>query len=1013
MKCAYANCPDTVTNPLVCKGCNQATYCSNNCRVQDFYKGHNKVCKTKSPLKVASSPEIGKNASIKQVTVIEKKPSKLSPSPILEKTPSKAKPNPVAEKTHLKADASFANEKSPENKKVSSVLKPAPKPNPLSAYNVTSKVLGTGAYGQVKLARHKATQQDRAIKIINKQSLEDEPNGLEIIQEEISTHKQLSHQNIIEYIEDFEDLESIYIVLEYAECGTLFEKIKKDKKIEENEAKELFKQTLNGIQYLHINSKIHRDLKPENILIDKTGCVKICDLGWCGKGGESRKTFCGTLDYMAPEMVKGLQHSYEVDIWALGVLLYEMLHGYAPFEGMREVEKVQNIVQGKLKFEEDISEEAKSIILKMIKVNPKDRIKIEQIKTDPFLISQEKNIGVSIGDEFRYYVQNYGMDDGVIEEINKSECLVGFKKSGMKMKLSVDEIKRRVNRKLKTGNSESVGNVTKLRDMYEKGKTDNSIMDSIGEKLKRLAQEEEENKDGEVKAVDDKMKLWKSHNVIKEIEKPKVNEEIKATNKLVPKKHQNRIDTEEKLDNNEKTEEKNKKPDKIVLEPKVTESNSPAKNLLVNQAEIKLSPTAHKVEKSLPPEPILAKPKELPSPSFPIPKGADSIFARLSQLAEEEEEELEEEKNPLDSIISESKPVNPFKKLKILDSLSQFPESASPKFSKPTSKYPQYFKTQQNPTPPPEKSESPPRAFNPVPPTKTLAPSQAQLEKEYNIYSSLDAYIKAPITRKRPKPKKEKSRDKSLDKTLDNFVKKYTEKPIVFQAEKESSPRKSSPKFARAEKESSSSSEDNIFIKKLRKNFEDQQKTEHPFPVSPRPMEKSPISPKFPINIRDSDSDHSPSRPIFTKEEKKLVKNNNKSPIKKPVIKDFEAHREFIESNHDNYYNNIEEAWIDQQDVVKAGELNDAEVDEYKKPRTFSQYDEVLKNPPSIVGNYEDFSDYQVTKEKLEFQKRELEEIIAKMEKEKNVPIKIRRDKKQKEGFLSWLGDIIGCSDRY
>jgi len=162
-------------------------------------------------------------APIKQPPIIEKSPSKASPSPKIEKNSSNAKPSP------LKANQSPKNEKSLQNNKKFSVPKPDIKPNPLIDYNVTSKVLGTGAYGQVKLARHKETQQDRAIKIINKQSLEDEPNGLEIIQEEISTHKQLSHQNIIGFIEDFEDPESIYIVLEYAECGTLFEKIKKDK----------------------------------------------------------------------------------------------------------------------------------------------------------------------------------------------------------------------------------------------------------------------------------------------------------------------------------------------------------------------------------------------------------------------------------------------------------------------------------------------------------------------------------------------------------------------------------------------------------------------------------------------------------------------------------------------------------------------------------------------------------------------------------------------------------------
>lgn len=999
MKCAYSNCTDTVTKPLVCKGCNQATYCSNNCRVQDFYKGHNKLCKTKSPIRVSPSPppeSINLNASLS--TEKFKSDSKVS------------------------ASLQFNDEslsKSSKNLKKSTkknLPEPEPKPNPLSAYNLTNKILGTGAYGQVKLAVHKATQQNRAIKIINKQSLEEEENGQQIVREEILTHKQLSHQNIISYFEDFEDSESIFIVLEFAESGSLFEKIKKEKKIAESEAKELFKQTVNGIQYMHLNSKIHRDLKPENILLSKNGCVKICDLGWCGKGGESRKTFCGTLDYMAPEMVRGQAHSYEVDIWALGVLLYEMLHGYAPFEGMREVEKIQNIVQGKLKFEEGISEEAKNLIQKMIKVSPKDRIRMDQILNDSFFMNKEKTAGIKVGDEFRYYVQNYGMDDGIIEEINKNECLVGFKKSGMKMKLSVDEIKRRINRKARGENSESVGNVMKLRDMYEKGNS--NVMDSLGEKLKKLAQEEEENEEikDNIRERNVKINALKIENEIKHVEEVKKVEKINRK-EIEEKKVKKEEVVEDKgniifkkpeiIAKSEKTEEKiNKNPPKSEEKtPKSPENFSPIKSAL--------SPSPQKPDKTSPfPNNKNMNPA---TPSFLNPKGADSIFARLSQLAEEEEEEAEG-KNPLDSIISESKPIESNPKPKILDSLSQFPEPMSSDYLKSSSKYPQYFKALQNPTPPPEKSESPPREFTPVLNTNTFAPSEAQMQKEYNIYSSLDAYIKAPVGRKRTKKSNnEKKRDKSLDKSLDNFVKKYTEQPVFFQAAKEPAPRKSSPKFADEEKNRSSGSDDNIFMKKLRKNFEKPHEAEHPFPVKPvEKAQKSPKSPKFPIDLNPDNSDHSPSKPIFSKQEKKILRKNNKSPARKGKNKDFDMLRDEIETNHANYYNNIEESWIGQQNVVKASEMNDDdEMEEQRKPRTFSQYDEVLKNPPSIVGNFEDFSDYQITKEKLESQKRELEEIIAKMEKEKNVPIKIRRDKKQKEGFLSWLGDIIGCSDRY
>jgi len=84
---------------------------------------------------------------------------------------------------------------------------------------------------------------------------------------------------------------------------------------------------------LHKNSIIHRDLKPENLLLDKKGNIKLCDFGWSSREQDVRNTFCGTLDYMAPEMLEKGKYDYHVDIWSLGVLLFELVHGVAPFKG--------------------------------------------------------------------------------------------------------------------------------------------------------------------------------------------------------------------------------------------------------------------------------------------------------------------------------------------------------------------------------------------------------------------------------------------------------------------------------------------------------------------------------------------------------------------------------------------------------------------------------------------------------------------------------------------------------
>lgn len=88
------------------------------------------------------------------------------------------------------------------------------------------------------------------------------------------------------------------------------------------------------MEYLHNLNLIHRDIKPENLLLDKDLNIKICDLGWIVEGAkQNHRTFCGTYEYMAPEMIFDRSYGHEIDIWALGILLYELLHGYAPFEG--------------------------------------------------------------------------------------------------------------------------------------------------------------------------------------------------------------------------------------------------------------------------------------------------------------------------------------------------------------------------------------------------------------------------------------------------------------------------------------------------------------------------------------------------------------------------------------------------------------------------------------------------------------------------------------------------------
>jgi serine/threonine protein kinase len=150
---------------------------------------------------------------------------------------------------------------------------------------------------------------------------------------EVELHKRLKHDNIVKLYTSFEDEQYVYLVLEYADKGNLFFYIRK-RSLKEAEAYHYFRQTCAGIKYLHDNGLIHRDIKPENLLLsgEDVHTLKICDFGWCAEqGDEGRSTFCGTLEYMAPEMLSNAPHDKSLDLWSLGILLYELVHKKAPF----------------------------------------------------------------------------------------------------------------------------------------------------------------------------------------------------------------------------------------------------------------------------------------------------------------------------------------------------------------------------------------------------------------------------------------------------------------------------------------------------------------------------------------------------------------------------------------------------------------------------------------------------------------------------------------------------------
>ncbi|KAJ1514667.1 Protein kinase [Coelomomyces lativittatus] len=198
----------------------------------------------------------------------------------------------------------------------------------------------------------------------------------------------LHNPNIIEVKDVIETDSKIGIVMEYAEKGELFDYIVQKKNLSEREARELFQQILDAIEYCHEHCIIHRDLKPENLLLDKDMKIKLVDFGFGNTfdGYRMLDTFCGSPFYAAPEMIKGIRYSGpDSDIWSLGVILYAMLCGKLPFDAQDLRKLYEKIAVGVFKCPSFLSADAVDLLHTMIRVDPQQRASIDQIKRHPWM----------------------------------------------------------------------------------------------------------------------------------------------------------------------------------------------------------------------------------------------------------------------------------------------------------------------------------------------------------------------------------------------------------------------------------------------------------------------------------------------------------------------------------------------------------------------------------------------------------------------------------------------------
>ena len=249
-------------------------------------------------------------------------------------------------------------------------------------------MLGEGSLSKVQLYFHKQSKIKYAVKKMNLLQIEKLSHNKNIVDNEINIHGRINHPNIIRLYNIYKYKNNCYLILEYASNATLFEIIREKKGLSEGVAFYYFIQTLNAIYFLHLHSIIHRDLKPENLLINENNILKLCDFGWSVKlNNNKRTTFCGTVEYMAPEIIKKQKYDESIDIWSLGVLLYELVHSYSPFYSEdSDINKIgDNIIQKSLIFKEGLSDECKDLIKKLLIRDSSQRIKIEEIYQHSFM----------------------------------------------------------------------------------------------------------------------------------------------------------------------------------------------------------------------------------------------------------------------------------------------------------------------------------------------------------------------------------------------------------------------------------------------------------------------------------------------------------------------------------------------------------------------------------------------------------------------------------------------------
>jgi MAP/microtubule affinity-regulating kinase len=262
------------------------------------------------------------------------------------------------------------------------------------------KTIGKGNFAKVKLAKHIPTGKEVAIKIIDKTQLN--PGSLQKLFREVRIMKTLDHPNIVKLFQVIETEKTLYLVMEYASGGEVFDYLVLHGRMKEKEARAKFRQIVSAVQYCHQKKIIHRDLKAENLLLDSEMNIKIADFGFSNEfvPGNKLDTFCGSPPYAAPELFQGKKYDGpEVDVWSLGVILYTLVSGSLPFDGSTLRELRERVLRGKYRIPFYMSTDCENLLKKFLVLNPTRRASLEAIMKDKWM-----NMGFE-EDELKPYIE--------------------------------------------------------------------------------------------------------------------------------------------------------------------------------------------------------------------------------------------------------------------------------------------------------------------------------------------------------------------------------------------------------------------------------------------------------------------------------------------------------------------------------------------------------------------------------------------------------------------------------